>query len=1245
MENPEELDIFKEKISPLLRYKIKNARRLKTLGISSSVAFFLLSFLVLSPAIDKQNIEAATGTASAATTSLTFTNLSSEARLVMSPTSAEGTFASSDSTNAASFVITTNNYTGYILSIKANDDEGKLVNVLNGDYYFETIPSSLTKDAFADADNITLNGKWGYKPSRYLDADTDTVINNTGIDAIYLPSPTTSPTILDRTTTANSIDNNLADATNYQIAVGARANHSFKTGSYTKSFTLTVLANPAPYVIYYNANTADMISNMPTASTTGAITDTAITIADNVPVREHHTFLGWCNVLPVNNNGVDSCTGTNPDTGATATIYNPNGDGTNLTYGIDQTTANTATLYAMWEKDKDAIQDITPDMCTTIPTLVYDNRDGEIYTIQKLADGNCWLLDNLRLDPASVPLDKLKGNTNALDETLEYLKGVKTGTSSDKYAISAAADWVDAGLNKSSYSDPLVYAADKNNEITYGDGNSKVGVYYNFCAASAGSYCWDSSATPFPPNSPATEDVCPAGWRMPTGDESGEYGALYTAYGKNAADFKNALRTPLSGYFYYGSVTSRNSYGYFWSSTYNKLLSVSSSINVQSGSNSYYGFSMRCILDNQKTISASYNKNTADSVGNMPSSQIANTNSIRKAEVPQNIPTRSGYAFIGWCNTHTTSSNNIDSCPGETFLPSASYGADQVGQSPTFYAMWAAYASLTAIQNITISTCSTSPMLVYDTRDNEVYTIQKLADGKCWLLDNLRLGGESPITLTPSDTNIASNFTLPAGGEWTSSYEAKIVTKYKNLVPPDGYQGKAGVSYNFCAVSAGSQCSSGDAVYDVCPKNWRLPSAGEFGKYGEVVALNMYYPVESRDFINILHVPFSGAASMMSDWGKSGYSWTSTASNIWDYYVMSASSNGVGSYYIDEKHYVPVRCVLNDIVPYSISYDKNTTDPVSGIPATQSGNTNSANIILTNSTPSRSGYSFIGWCDTRPTNSNGIDSCSGNINYPGNYYNIDFTQTRTNTSNFYAMWASHSSIVALQNTTTASCPTTPTLAYDTRDNEVYTIQKLADGKCWLLDNLRLDPSTTGTLTPANTNIISNWTPPENIGTAFGENYTIPKVYAAKKNALPYEAGTVRYNGRLGVYYNYCAATAGTYCYESTVKGGNATYDICPSGWRLPTGTYRGEAQILYGEFFNSNIVDFVNALQINYSGKYDGYGYAKNIVAINSYTVFWSSTGGDRGSGVYVQEVNTYNLYPFLADRSYYGYSVRCVAK
>lgn len=246
------------------------------------------------------------------------------------------------------------------------------------------------------------------------------------------------------------------------------------------------------------------------------------------------------------------------------------------------------------------IQDVTNGNCPRTPVTVIDRRDNESYTIQKLADDNCWMLENLRTDPVAVSLANLKGNTNASDTTLEYLKGLRAGTSADKYAMSAVSVWT----SDYSYSDPLVYTADKNTLYTWGNDFGKAGVYYNVCAASAGSHCYGSGHTYLTTDvePTITEDICPKGWHIPTGNTGGEFQTLFSIYGVNNV-FRNAIQLPFAGMYYETSTNNTGRTGYYLTSTtysasgvYETLVGTSNSIFVNGISNAN-GDTVRCIVN------------------------------------------------------------------------------------------------------------------------------------------------------------------------------------------------------------------------------------------------------------------------------------------------------------------------------------------------------------------------------------------------------------------------------------------------------------------------------------------------------------------------------------------------------------------------------------------------------------------------------------------------------------------------
>lgn len=133
-------------------------------------------------------------------------------------------------------------------------------------------------------------------------------------------------------------------------------------------------------------------------------------------------------------------------------------------------------------------------------------------------------------------------------------------------------------------------------------------------------------------------------------------------------------------------------------------------------------------------------------------------------------------------------------------------------------------------------------------RGNKGYVVRKLADGKCWMTQNLDLGDSSTMTLTSSDTDITSNFTLPAtySSSWgtslprmlnmtdrwvmppASTYSAPSIA---NTAPSDSTMAKTqhiGNYYNNRAITAQGRGS-------ICPKGWKLPDLTDFnGLLGQI---------------------------------------------------------------------------------------------------------------------------------------------------------------------------------------------------------------------------------------------------------------------------------------------------------------------------------------------------------------------------------------------------------------------------
>ena len=235
---------------------------------------------------------------------------------------------------------------------------------------------------------------------------------------------------------------------------------------------------------------------------------------------------------------------------------------------------------------------------------VCDARDNTKYKIGKLADGNVWLLDNLALDLTDADVKTAMYNntdtmTHATYAQLGYL--FNGGGSGQNARNGVQASWSD------SFTSPYIAVGYKDNvpsDSTSQSGGYKVGVYYNYCAASSGSYCYEESSTPYTTQN-ITADICPKGWRMPTGSSSGEFQTLYSNSSYNTFDkYRNALHLPLAGDFAGGSPANYGSEGDFWSATttykrmYGLYLStkVGDTINTGWFLTRSHGAAVRCVL-------------------------------------------------------------------------------------------------------------------------------------------------------------------------------------------------------------------------------------------------------------------------------------------------------------------------------------------------------------------------------------------------------------------------------------------------------------------------------------------------------------------------------------------------------------------------------------------------------------------------------------------------------------------------
>jgi uncharacterized protein (TIGR02145 family) len=223
-----------------------------------------------------------------------------------------------------------------------------------------------------------------------------------------------------------------------------------------------------------------------------------------------------------------------------------------------------------------------------------------------------------------------------------------------------------------------------------------------------------------------------------------------------------------------------------------------------------------------------------------------------------------------------------------------------------------------------------------------------------------------------------------------------------------------------------------------------------------------------------------------------------------------------------------------------------------------------------------------------------------------------------------------------------------TVLTDTRDGSRYLVSKLADGNCWMSQNLGLDLVAGNEIIISNNNGTTSTTTPDVTTLQTAEEWPMDDAWNSYRPGanLAYFRGGTSYNSsssgtgdeylweKTGNYYTFYAATGGT-----APRSGEAPSSICPRGWRLPTYsgvksfenlasvyTDRTSAHADPLNFIADGHVSFSDGILYNYYGQ-DG--------------MYWTSLGTNASGAAAMQ----YDL-TWLSDSRirYEGYNVRCVA-
>ncbi|MBR3414573.1 InlB B-repeat-containing protein, partial [Candidatus Saccharibacteria bacterium] len=371
---------------------------------------------------------------------------------------------------------------------------------------------------------------------------------------------------------------------------------------------------------------------------------------------------------------------------------------------------------------------------------------------------------------------------------------------------------------------------------------------------------------------------------------------------------------------------------------------LTAALNAGQNPSTNNSFTVYAVWETAYTIN--FNKNSNEAIGSMnPDTPIIQSATYT---IPTATFTREGYNFIGWAlSSSAATAGTVAYIAGQTPTVSSLITAAQAaGQTVTpntpgtitLYAVWEeatvwmqGFDCDARLPNIGDSTTAV------DRRDNTTYNIKKLADGKCWMTENLILGYDAVKPLTNENTNIPDNdnstYYLPKAGTrgnfnsatstgpstFDSNNDNQAQVQYRAQgssgdQPSSGTLGQSTGYYNFYTATLGcsyyqdglssGQCASGYIQKDICPKGWHLPTGGAGGQFAALdIALNpddasagtSRSNTTSRDrFLNQAAFLYSGRylSSQLYGVGSIGYWWSSTVSDTYNGYNLSLNSNG-----------------------------------------------------------------------------------------------------------------------------------------------------------------------------------------------------------------------------------------------------------------------------------------------------------------------------------------------------------------
>lgn len=236
---------------------------------------------------------------------------------------------------------------------------------------------------------------------------------------------------------------------------------------------------------------------------------------------------------------------------------------------------------------------------------------------------------------------------------------------------------------------------------------------------------------------------------------------------------------------------------------------------------------------------------------------------------------------------------------------------------------------------------------------------------------------------------------------------------------------------------------------------------------------------------------------------------------------------------------------------------------------------------------------------------------------------------------------------------------------DTRDNRYYKVRKLADGNCWMVDNLVYAKA--GALSPADSDVEDNnfVLNDAEIRAEEGDKWEATEynhilIYNKSSYALNGWYKTRLSDGSISmkaIYKNLSLKRYGNlYTWSTAMAGSRYKSSICSKGWQLPLGMSGGQSYAMlfraygftstYNTYFVNREKETTLSSPMNFSLAGQYFGDDGKVYNIDRNAAYWVRSGKEFALTIAFNErsdtlINVQQRFPVAI----YGASVRCVAR